>query len=81
MKLSWKEGAITETEKHAVNRSKIENRLYGDIKDSYESINKNFVIKSNEGSWYFPDLLINNKFIIEVYGDYLARLILKIQSQ
>jgi hypothetical protein len=69
MKRSWANGAIVKNG-YSCNSSSLEEQLYEEIKNivAPTALRKQTIHIGNK--WYFPDILIDNKYIIEFYGDY-----------
>lgn len=68
MKRSWKDGSIT-INTHSINRSKAEE----EIRNIFESklgdcVKQKTVHIGNK--WYYPDIIIDDYFIIEYYGNF-----------
>lgn len=70
MKKYWQDGLITPN-KNSINRSAGEKELYKWLYDNLKNyiVEKKIVIKI-KNKWYLPDILINNKIIVEYYGNY-----------
>ena len=69
MKKSWNEGKIQPSDT-SYNHSIGEDNLRNMLKDLYPNLNiyKRTINLNNK--WYYPDIIINNKIIIEYFGDY-----------
>ena len=69
MKNSWNEGKITPNET-TYNHSKAEDELRDILKKRllYDNVIKKTIKLDN--SWFYPDIIINDKIIIEYLGDY-----------
>jgi len=66
----WKDGRNHYHGK-AFNRSKLEVELFDMLAQSRKFNNvERQTLHAADGKWYYPDILINGKFIVEFYGDY-----------
>lgn len=69
MKNTWKIGHI-EPNITSINESKMEKKLLISIKDALNNMDvKKKTIRIN-GRWFYPDILIDNRYVVEFYGDY-----------
>jgi len=68
MKQSWKDGKI-QHHSYCINVSKGEKELFNFLKCSLKNCVERKTLHYS-GKWYFPDILIDDKFIIEYNGDY-----------
>ena len=66
----WKDGRNHYHGK-STNRSKLEVELFDMLVQSgkFNTVERQTLHAAN-GKWYYPDILINGKFIVEFYGDY-----------
>jgi len=70
MKKSWKNGLIPKSKHTQMNKSKIQNEFFNDIKDIYPFVSDNTTIKY-DSKWLFPDIsIIKDGIIVEFLGDY-----------
>lgn len=70
MKQTWKDGRI-EPNIHSINKSKGEHQLYQYLLDKLPNYNINNKETIRLGRrWFFPDIIINNKLIVEYFGNY-----------
>lgn len=69
MKKSWVDGCIPKAENYNINRSKCELELLSTLTDTFGGLVSNNTIRIGD-SYYFPDIVIDNKVIIEYFGDY-----------
>ena len=68
MKQSWKEGKIAPNI-NSINESKQEKELRKLVKENVSLKVEKKSIKAN-GKYYLPDIIIDNKIIVEFFGDY-----------
>lgn len=70
MKRTWVDGRI-EPNPHSINKSKGEDTLYQYLTENLPDcrVNNKETIKLDK-KWFFPDIIINNKVIVEYFGNY-----------
>ena len=66
----WKDGRNHYHGKQSTNRSKEEIELFEALKALCKYDVTRETVRADNGKWYFPDILINGKVIVEFYGDY-----------
>jgi G:T-mismatch repair DNA endonuclease (very short patch repair protein) len=67
---TWKEGKLHSNLNH-LNESKAEKQFFSDLKNIYVSKIEKKHIKSEDGHWIIPDvILVDINHIIEFYGDF-----------
>ncbi|MCK5018262.1 MAG: hypothetical protein KAS32_14490, partial [Candidatus Peribacteraceae bacterium] len=69
MKQSWSNGRIPTSPNTIINRSKNELEIYNAIRKGVDVAVSNDTIHIGD-RWFFPDILIDNKVVVEYYGDY-----------
>ena len=69
MKKSWQDGKI-EPNPSSINSSKLEKELLKDVESIASDVEHLKTIRDPNGRWLFPDILVENGFVIEFYGDY-----------
>ena len=71
MKENWRNGKVACQPHVSFNKSKLEKELFNLLKNKYSNILK---VHHNtlhiKNKWYYPDITINNKLIIEFNGNY-----------
>lgn len=66
----WKDGRNHYHGKKTTNHSKGEISLFNAISNLGQYIVEKKTVKAANNKWYYPDILVNDKIIIEFYGDY-----------
>lgn len=69
MMKTWKDGKI-EPNINSINESKMEKLLFKMIKTAIPQREVKKKTIKIEGRWFYPDIMIDNKVIIEFFGDY-----------
>jgi len=68
MKESWAKGKIPLSDNYSINRSKKEEFIFNFLKRNGFKVERKTIHISDK--YYFPDIIINDKIIIEFFGDY-----------